>query len=866
MAYSHTKIFKAVLALAVLASLAPAGFPNAATLRLVDLPAAQPTPMPQPLSLGNDAWRPLGQTQLAVAGDVAHVEAKGERPGCFAEVAVSAQSCNEFRVTMRVSAGSHATLTWAGSLEPDGAKNRGVTVPILPDSQFHTYVFPLTQLVSDTWWGDIHRLALFPSNVAAAVDIKHAELAAVPPLQVPSVTIDNVTHPALLGTQTPWRVQVPANATLEFYIGLGERAWRESASDGARFTATLKDANGTAKPLLDRVLDPSREPADRAWIRAACDLSEFAGQPVDITFSVDNRGDAKGDYAFWGNPIVCAPEQTADLCPIILVSCDTLRADRLSCSGYQRPTTPNLDALAKEAVLFENVYTPEPWTLSAHMTMLTGLYPKNHGANGYANLADSVPTLASLLAKGGYATAGFTGHSWWLLPWRGFARGFDSYSVPATFRNVVQTIAIAKDWVRERRSPFFLFLHNYDIHSLLDGDPARVYVYDPSDPNYRFFSKDVSHPTYQRPGMDTPRFTSFLAAHNDGSLAVTPDEREHMIAGYDDCVRYVDDALGGLFKWLREQGLYDRALIIVTADHGEAFGEHGLYVHHDVYNECCQIPLLIKFPGGKYGGRRVKGLVELGDVAPTVLEVAGIAPSGPMDGHSLCPLLEGARGPVSETYAQRLSFTAVRTLESTYIEDFCTGKREFYDRREDPAEARNAIESAPAVADSLKSRLDRFFEPPAGWHIALANDGTPWKGHVTLTTDDRFDTILSAQRRPQRKVKIISRAAEGSLELSKNLQAENLVVRTASPDARVYLELTSEQPFTAPGESKPVNQFRIALGAQERAGVLEPAAPSPVPAMPALRIWHSGSEAKRSAAKELPQEAIDQLKALGYHE
>jgi len=863
MGYVHMKFMVAMLALAA-GLLAPAKTAGAAPVRFVERATRAGHTLSQPLSLRHDAWRAVGQTNLAVADDVVHVEAKKERPGCFVDAAVSAETCNEFRVTMRVSGGSRATLTWTGSLEPEYAKNPGVSIPILPDSEFHTYVFPLTQLVSDTWWGEVHRLTLFPSDVAAAADIKQAELAAVPPLQVPSVTIANVTHPALFGTQSPWHVQVPADATLEFHIGLGERAWRESASDGVRFTATLKDAKGTTKSLLDCVLDPCQEPAHRAWIRAAYDLGEFAGQAVDITFSVDNRADAKGDYAFWGNPMVYTSEKTAELCPIILISCDTLRADRLSCSGYGRSTTPHLDALAKEAVLFENVYTPEPWTLSAHMTMLTGLHPKNHGVNGNANLADSVPTLASLLTEGGYATAGFTGHRWWLLPWRGFARGFDAYDVSADFRNAFQTIAIAEDWVRERRSPFFLFLHNYDIHSRSSGDPAHLY--DPPDPQYRFFSKDIRPtPDYQRPGMQTPQFTSFLAANNDGLLTITPEEREHLAACYDDCVRYVDDALGDLFNWLREQDLYDRALIIVTADHGEALGEHGAYMHHDVYNESCQIPLLIKFPGGKFGGRRVKGLLELADVTPTVLEVAGIARPASLDGHSLCPLLVGAREPVSETYIQRLSFTSVRTLEATYIENFRTGKRELYNLREDPAEAHNAIDSAPAVADSLKSRLDHFFEPSAGWHVALANDGAPWKGNITLTTDDRFDSILSAQRRPLQNLKIMSSAAEGSIELSKTLKAELLVIRTASPDARVYVQLTSADPFTAQGEPKPVNEFRIALGAQEReARIQEPATPAPAAAMPTLRIWYSGNEAKRSPAKDLPQEAIDQLNALGY--
>ncbi|HWB87558.1 MAG TPA: sulfatase-like hydrolase/transferase [Bryobacteraceae bacterium] len=303
---------------------------------------------------------------------------------------------------------------------------------------------------------------------------------------------------------------------------------------------------------------------------------------------------------------------------IVLISIDTLRYDRLGCTGYTKASTPNLDRLAREGVLFEHVYTPVPLTLPAHTSMLTSTYPATNGVrdNGEA-LAASIPTLAEQFHRRGYQTAAFV--SAFVLDRRfGLARGFDSYwgdfdlhryegSDPGDVQIRGDRVeAAAEQWLQAHgQQPFLLFVHFYDLHG-----------------------------PYSLPASWRSRFTGRIY---DGELA------------------YVDSLIGKLRQKLEQGGLQDRTALIVTADHGEGLGDHGERNHgFFLYRSTTQVPLIIHLPAGQRAGSRVKTTARLIDIAPTLSGIAGVPVPSSFQGRSLLPEMSGHPLPAVAAFSETL--------------------------------------------------------------------------------------------------------------------------------------------------------------------------------------------------------------------
>jgi arylsulfatase A-like enzyme len=313
---------------------------------------------------------------------------------------------------------------------------------------------------------------------------------------------------------------------------------------------------------------------------------------------------------------------------VVLISIDTLRADHLGCYGYGRPTSPALDALAAEATRFESVTASSPWTLPSHATMLTGLYPHNHGVKNYGTrLDEKIPTIASVLAARGYRTKAIVNHHV-LGPAFGLMHGFAAAEYVSEWsdddadeRRLVDRGDVitqkAIDWIAQAESPFFLFVHFYDVHS---DYAAR--------PEYRaMFAGDYAGP------VDGTNAQLVWIRANNVSLAAA--DRDYLVALYDAEIRQLDDQLARLFRFLDERGLAGRTLLVVTSDHGEEFLEHGSVLHgRTMYQEVIAVPLLVRGPGIPRGARVAQN-VSLADLAPTVLAVLG-APIPPgLDGRSV---------------------------------------------------------------------------------------------------------------------------------------------------------------------------------------------------------------------------------------
>lgn len=471
---------------------------------------------------------------------------------------------------------------------------------------------------------------------------------------------------------------VPASARLRFGYAVEPAGW-EPGSPPVRFEVSARERGGAALPLFERRLDPAADPRDRRWFDAEIDLAPLAGRSVALVFS----GEALGDAASRSFPIFSAPElRRADASPgarrnLVLISLDTLRARSVGAYGAPRATTPSLDRrLAAHGALVRDAITPFPFTPPAHMSMLTGLSPCAHGVTqpGRDVLAAEDATLAETLRAAGYHTAAFTEDAY-VVAAAGFDRGFDRYvenrseetASPGFAR---ETFDAAARWlVTETGRPFFLFVHTYQVH-----EPYAA------PRGYDGFFRDAD----------------------------AGDENQRALARYEREVRYTDDVLADFLDELDARGLADSTIVVVTSDHGEAFGEHFWTAHgSDLHDEALRVPFVVRAPGLVPAGRVVEAQVSLSDVSPTLLELLGVPSPVAADregrGRSFAGLLTG-----SGDFEERAIFAstvtapgqaaplsrALRTRDAKYI---VTGKDErFYDLAADPLEQENLVPANPA--------------------------------------------------------------------------------------------------------------------------------------------------------------------------
>ena len=399
---------------------------------------------------------------------------------------------------------------------------------------------------------------------------------------------------------------------------------------------------------------------------------------------------------------------------ILLISVDALRADALSAYGHPGNQTPHIDGFAREALVFDNAISPAPWTLPALASLMTGLDPTAHNVGIDTSLPASVPTLAERLADRGYETHAVV-TNWLVNRESGLTRGFDDYRLmvpaPATeasnsslaarlWRKVTSprpnsgdidkvsaegVTAAAIDILRARRGrPQFLWVHYFDTHQ-------------PYAPPAPFVPAGIP--------IDQARFAA--DAH---SLPATPQLARRIRSLYDAEVRHVDAGIGGLFEAMRSLGLYDAATVVLTADHGEAFWEHGHGSHGvDVYQEAVHVPLIVKTSGMTAG--REPATVSTQSIMSTVFDIAGVAYSpGAIQSPPLF-FTHAAPSQVSTFVAAstnlKTSVEQVSILSGgfKYIWSPATGREELYDLVRDPSEQMSLVDAAPAVLPRLRAEL-----------------------------------------------------------------------------------------------------------------------------------------------------------------
>jgi arylsulfatase A-like enzyme len=386
--------------------------------------------------------------------------------------------------------------------------------------------------------------------------------------------------------------------------------------------------------------------------------------------------------------------------PVVLVSLDTLRPDHLGCYGYPRPTSPHLDAFREDAVLFRSAFAHAPSTLLSHASMLTSLRPPHHGASIADDLAVplDVTTLAEVLRAHGYATASFNGGVQ-LDRAYGLDQGFDVYEsvrpLGAPPESLVDpadrfehTVERARDFIsRQEGRGFFLFLHAYEVHHPYSPDPADLAPF-------------RGH--YDGPLPDAVS-VELLEEINSGRRPVDDADRQHVVDTYDAEIRSADRAFGALVAFLKERGLYDEALVVVTSDHGEEFGEHGRlgWHSHTLFDELLRVPLLVKLPGGRLAGTTVSSLARGIDIAPTLLRALDLSPPASFEGRDL--LARGAAPGPEEIWSGR-DLAGGRMVSSLRTARWKLVGRRLYDLRRDSGERTDVAVGRPEVARRLAGR------------------------------------------------------------------------------------------------------------------------------------------------------------------
>jgi len=531
--------------------------------------------------------------------------------------------------------------------------------------------------------------------------------------------------------------------------------------------AAIAAASGAVAGALAAAPEPERAaPAGRAFgarrlMGAVALIAALAWTGNALWDFVSLVGPARASSAREG---ATAGTAAAGRPNILLISIDTLRADHLSSYGYTGSSTPNIDALAADGIRYAHASTTAAFTVPAHASMMTGLFPSTHGATyqhedpaafAIRGMNSSYPTMAEILSERGYDTAAFvscslTGHAF------GFARGFDLfddridrlgsarelvYSRTMAFRilssagvftrddldaerRADEVTPLAQTWLRAHGDdrPFFLFVHYYDPHA----------PYAPPPPYDRRADGSTIKPVYQGKLL------------LQGGYTLTPAALDDTLTLYDGEIRYVDHYLGDLLRTLEETGEIDHTLIILVGDHGESFGEHDHWAHTRVlYEDVASVPFIMRLPGRRAAGTVVTDVIaQPTDILPTALSVAGLKTEARFEGRDLTAWLEPrteraaaalspqaprapggprvafAEQPRSDDSVRRYGnrwdrdLATARTLRWKYIHA-SNGVEELYDLLDDAGETEN-------LADRDTDALETMRRLEAAWRRALA--------------------------------------------------------------------------------------------------------------------------------------------------
>lgn len=512
-------------------------------------------------------------------------------------------------------------------------------------------------------------------------------------------------------------VTVPARAELRLALGLRAEGTPPTQPIDVHVTAVAPD--GARRPLGTRALSAADAEPPGGWVdwRLPLDAARAAlGPEMRFVFEGASRTERNGLlHVLWGDPAVWGPppaDRPAHVRNLVLVSIDTLRADRLGVAGYPLDVTPNLDRFARQGTMFTDAVTSATWTKPAHATMLTGTLPcvndvdwGGPAING--PLPAGIVPLAERLRMAGWATAAFTEDAY-VTP-DVFQRGFDLFV--ANYEShvsgaVEETVAAATAWIRDNvQRPFFVFVHTYQVHH-------------PYTPPEAYSAIAHTRPMPALPGLPPPAKDAMADA-----------------AAYLAEIAFTDSVVGRLFDTIDTLGLRDDTVVVVTADHGEAFGEHGRRFHGTgLQREQLRVPLLVRAPGLVAPGRRVDDLVGLVDLTPTLLELLGQARAPWMQGISLAGVMRPGseeRVLLGRAFPIR-GFGKLHGVRGATWKLDLSSKPHYFDLRKDPGElhpfrvSKQTIAVLTGAVDSgCRRARERVAAAAAAAAVRARQAGTP---------------------------------------------------------------------------------------------------------------------------------------------
>jgi arylsulfatase A-like enzyme len=532
--------------------------------------------------------------------------------------------------------------------------------------------------------------------------------------------------PASPPSRLRYATDIPKDGRLELACGIPAEYHDKP---GVEFVVKVVQ-DGREHVAWSQLLNPLENPQHRYWVHVEVDLAKFAGKGRQIVLETNGyEKDGNPTRAYWGAPaLTTASETTQPIAIVYLV--DTLRADHTQVYGYERDTTPELLKFAQDAVVFDQAIAQASWTKPAVASVLTSLLPGHHRAVQLRDPLDAdLLTLPEMLGSKGYATGAAIANSVIYGAGTQFEQGFDHFAGLHGAENrpskLVEAAGVVDEALRfldrRRGFPTFLYVHTMDPHV-------------PYEPPAPFDTKYEPHATPDHPGVD-PR-TDYKE----------PIDRERMIARYDGDIAYGDREFGRFVRELKARGLYDRALVVFMADHGEEFLDHGKWLHgKSVFDELVHVPLIVKFPKGQDAGRHVTTQVRAVDVLPTVLQTLGLPVPAPPTITGL-PLQRAIAGDAKERPAlseiSHRGFVAhgMRTERDKYVQRFSPEEDELYfDLHKDPKEQHSLLDESRERVRVLKAGVEAAMVPnPFRHHLKVVGGGA-WT--ITLRSGGWIENV-----------------------------------------------------------------------------------------------------------------------------
>jgi arylsulfatase A-like enzyme len=540
--------------------------------------------------------------------------------------------------------------------------------------------------------------------------------------------LDEIYHQSLVlrpGERLALPVVVPSDALLISELG--------TPSTGAvRFRVDAVDPTGARTPLLRHTTTTQ----DR-WERVVADARALAGRDFVLELTVE--ADAPGAVGIFGAPTLHARLAAADAKPrvVLLLLGDTLRRDHLGVYGYARETAPTLRRLAEQGALFRDAVAQGSWTKVSTTSIFTGLYQSSHGVQQfYDRLPDAAVTMAEIFHDAGYATVGyssvmFTGR------FTNLHQGYDSLHEMSSVLDGSMDTEIKTgraytdrflDWLDDHRDVrSFAFIQMMDPHDPFE--PRDPYATLWADPGLR--ARHLAEVEKARPFIEWPFMRQRGLADRKALEKAGIDPAAHVAQHrdwYDGSIRGMDAEIARIVERLEALGLADDTLLVFAADHGEEFHDHGGVFHgQTLYGEMLDVPLIVWAPGRVPAGVTIDSTVELIDVLPTLVELAGIETSHAISGASLVPRLRGAADPSGPTFAEKapdddpspgtrdaIGSTAAISADGKWkliqndVRPEGVPEVELYDRRGDPLDQHDVAAAHPDLVASLRGEIERW--------------------------------------------------------------------------------------------------------------------------------------------------------------